>query len=160
MRNAEWSGELVVFAQRTDARIELEAWQRHATQFFGARVGLTEEKPYPAASVSERFDHEEATVVIAPDVEAPGMRRVIGRAREDGDLEAAEVADAHAGSTGLALLARRCGYVWLVESEGDDDRLALRLAAVIASVVLGPILSRDRQKLFGVRTARALLSSS
>jgi hypothetical protein len=147
MGNAEWAGELVVFAQRTDARIELDAWQRHATQFFAARVGLTEEKT-----------SGDATVVIAPDGEKPGMRRVSGRPREAADLDAAEAADIRAGSPGMSLLARRCGHVWLVESESEGDRLALLLAAILASVVLGPILSRDRQELFGVRTARAKLA--
>ena len=53
------------------------------------------------------------------------------------------------------LAERRCGSIWIVEREGPEDRTALVLAAVIASVCLGPILGDGA--LFGVRTARVML---
>ena len=60
--------------------------------------------------------------------------------------------------TGLALLARRCQAVWIVErADGEPDRLALLLSAILASVLLGPILDPARGELFGVKTARAKL---
>jgi hypothetical protein len=49
--------------------------------------------------------------------------------------------------------------VWLVETASEPDRAALLLAAILASVVLGPILSPDGRDLFGVRTARAKLEA-
>jgi hypothetical protein len=145
---------LCVFAQRSDAQLEIGQWERHAEQFFRAKVGLTVEKRYGA----DPKERDAALVVVAPEAEPPGVRFVYARPREPEDLQAAEAADIRAGSPGMGLLARRCGYVWLVAAEGDGDRLALLLAAIVASVVLGPILSRDQAKLFGVRTARAKLA--
>ena len=46
--------------------------------------------------------------------------------------------------------------MWIVECEGAQDRAALFIAAIFASVFLGPILSADGE-LFGVRTARLKL---
>ena len=54
-------------------------------------------------------------------------------------------------------MARRCQTVWLVARTDDADPLALRLAAILASVVLGPILDARGPELFGVKTARAKL---
>jgi hypothetical protein len=145
-----------VFGQRRDARFEMDAWERHAAQFFATRVGLT---------IAKRYDREGgaapvvdvARIVIAPNDGPPGTRFCFARPREGADFDVAEAADIRAGSPGLGLLARRCEYVWLVVAEGESDRVALLGAAIIASVVLGPILSPDQRELFGVRTARAKL---
>jgi hypothetical protein len=144
---------LTVFSQRPDARIELSVWKRHAEEFFGTRLGLTLDKRYP-----EGFPAiDAAPVVLSPrDGEADGVRLCYGRPRTAEDLRAAEDADMRAGNTGLGLLARRCPSVWLVATEGESDRTALLIAAIVASVVLGPILSPE-QALFGVKTARGRL---
>jgi hypothetical protein len=49
--------------------------------------------------------------------------------------------------------------VWLVSRKGDRDPLALRLASILASVLLGPILDVQSGELFGVKTARAKLDA-
>jgi hypothetical protein len=142
-----------VFAQRSDARVEAEIWTRHAAQFFDARLELAAPKVY-------RFDppDTDAALVVLSAPTVPTARRLaFGRPREDDDLRAAEEADVRAGAAGLGKLAQRCRMVWLVEAEGDADRAALLLSAILASVVLGPILSPDGGQLFGVRTARAKL---
>jgi hypothetical protein len=142
-----------VFAQRKDARVEIDLWERHASQFFEARLGLVVPKRYD-------FDApkvDAARVVLLPTGGDQGIRLCYGRPRADDDLRIAEDADTRAGSPGLGLLARRCPTVWLVETSGDSDRLSLLLAAILASVVLGPILSPDGRELFGVRTARTKL---
>jgi hypothetical protein len=87
------------------------------------------------------------------------MRTVLLRPRTDDDLALAESAEAGGG---LVLLAKRCSVVVLVLArlEGSpDDQGALLLAALIASVALGPILSPDRRHLFGARTARGKLDA-
>lgn len=142
-----------VFAQRSDARLELAVWERHAAQFFDTKLGLTAEKRYDGGYP----DCDAARVVVAPPSQSPGTRFAFARPRTDDDLAAAEEADIRAGSPGMALLARRCGMVWMVALEEADDALALRLSAIVASVVLGPILSPDQGELFGVRTAREKL---
>jgi len=136
------SGEVApirVFSQRPDARVELDAWRRNAERFFGTTLGLAE----PAAMDEARLVLEGAT------------RLVRGRTREEADLRDALAAEQRAGFTGMYDLARRCGWVWTIEREGPRDRAALLAAAVMASVLLGPILVDD--ELFGVRTARSKL---
>ena len=145
----------LVFAQRTDARIDIQAWGEHAERFFSTRIGLAEERPYPPGAPAPRS--ATARFVVAPTGAPPGIRSVAARPRDAEDLSIAADVDALAGGTGLALLARRCATVWLVSREGDADALALRLAAILAGVLLGPILDTSAFELFGVKTARAKL---
>lgn len=141
-------GFLRIFAQQAEAHLEIEAWNRHGERFFGARIGLAE--PLDGGG----------RIVIAPEGLEPGIRAARGRARNEDDLVQAERAEERAGGGGLALLARRCQTVWLVERRDPADTLALRLAAVMASVLLGPILDPTSGELFGVRTARLKLDAA
>jgi hypothetical protein len=128
-----------VFAQDVEPLVPTEAWKRAAERFFATKLEIT------------KAGANGASITIDGSV-----RRVTGRAREEADLRDALAADTRAGFTGLYDLAeRRCKTVWVVEREGDVDNAALRLAAIIASVALGPILDGDA--LFGVRTAREKL---
>lgn len=144
-----------VFAQRPDARVEAATWERHAATFFASRVGLAVPKRYGPGGFPEI---DAAMVVLAPK-DGPGSTRLLfGRPRAPVDLDVAMRADAALGSPGLYALARRCPTVWLVEPEGEGDRVALLLAAILASVVLGPIVAPGPDgDIFGVRTARAKL---
>jgi hypothetical protein len=153
---------LTVFAQRTDARIDIDIWNAQATRFFATRIGLASDKTYSAREGAPRTD--EAVFVVAPNDEPPGLRSTFARPCEPDDYALAEAADL--SGSGLALLARRCGMVWLVllekehEKDAPVDRLALRLAAIMASILLGPILDVTAGELFGVKTARAKLEAS
>jgi hypothetical protein len=141
-------GTLLVFAQRAQAHLEVEAWNQHGERFFGTRIGLAE----PV----ERGGR----IVIAPQGGEPGIRAIEGRGRNDDDLARADLAEARGAGGGLALLARRCPTVWLIERLSPTDTLALRLAAVMASVLLGPILDLATLELFGVKTARMKLDAA
>ncbi len=149
---------LMVFAQRADARLDIGALGTQAERFFATRLGLAEDKRY-APGDAPRTD--EARFVVAPVGAPPGIRAAFARPRDDADLALAVDADNRAGpgGTGLALVARRCQTVWLVSRETDPDPLALRLAAILASVLLGPILDVRVPELFGVKTARAKLEA-
>jgi hypothetical protein len=146
-----------VFAQSADTRIDIDAWNAHAVRFFATRVGIARE---PRGGSNERGPEDAAMLVVSPDGETAGLRSVIARPAEIDDYALAEAADARAGHTGLALLARRCKTVWLVSREGPSDRLALHLATIVASVLLGPILDASAGELFGIKTARAKLAKS
>jgi hypothetical protein len=139
----------VVFAQPDSVRVDIGGWDRHAARFFKTRLGLTEEAQTAEGPLG---------FVVSPEGEAPGIRLAFARRREAEDLVLAEAADA-AGS-GLALLARRCPMVWLVARESAEDRLALRLATILASVLLGPILDARVPELLGVKSARARIERS
>jgi hypothetical protein len=146
-----------VFSQRLDARIDVTEWTRYAERFVAARVGLTEDRRYEMEAPRE----DAVEVVVAPpaDPRAPsfasGTRGCWGRPRTDGDIRAAR--EAPETGAGLADLAQRCPQVWLIATLGDDDAIALRLAAILAGVMLGPILSPAGRALFGPKTARARL---
>jgi hypothetical protein len=133
-----------VFAQTPEPRVDVEAWQRQAERFFATKLEVG-----GAAAATMH-----AVTLVLPG----GARSLRGRARADRDLrEALEAESAH-GFTGLYGLAERCPTVWCIERSGPDDHVALLVAAVLASVVLGPILADG--ELFGVRTARAKLTLS
>jgi hypothetical protein len=144
-----------VFAQQRDARIDAAAWDRHARQFFEAEVKLTRPKAYgPSAPTTDG-----AHVVVTLRGREGGMRSVFLRPRTEADLAFAEEAERAAGGGGMSLLAKRCQTVALVAVLAADDEVALSLAAIVASVVLGPILSPDRPEIFGIRTARVKLTA-
>lgn len=148
------SAAYTVFVQRPDARLDVRALQQHATRFFGAKLGLTVDKSYgprvPDTDVA-RF------VLATDDGTANGTRLAFARPAGEPDHAAAEAAERTQGTSGMSLLAQRCPTVWLVLREADEDRVALTLAAILASSLLGPILSPDATELFGVRTARLKL---
>ncbi|HXX65623.1 MAG TPA: hypothetical protein VEK07_00460 [Polyangiaceae bacterium] len=162
--------ELRVFAQSADAPIDIDAWNAHAVRFFATGLGLADgpqthttplDENFPAASCpSAEVDRLTlcARLVIAPQGAPAGIRSARRRARIAADLAQADAAEARSGTSGLARLARRCGGIWLVERQGPADTLALRLAAILASLLLGPILDPDANALFGVKTARAKMA--
>jgi hypothetical protein len=138
-----------VFAQaRADRAVDIDAWNAHAERFFATRIGFAR----PPETAPFHF-------VVAPRGEAPGTVPVSVRLRDAMDLARAEEFDARAGPTGLAILARRCESVWIVECGSPSDALALRLAAILASLLLGPIMDPVAGTLFGVKTARAKLDA-
>jgi hypothetical protein len=142
------------FAQRDDATLDVDTIRRNAEQFFRTKLGLTVEKQYGPGVVPI----DAARVVVASDDSgASGTRLCYGRPTDPSDLAAAEAAERAQKTHGMALLAQRCGTVWLVVRESDDDRAALTIAAIFASTMLGPILSPDGREVFGVRTARMKL---
>lgn len=153
-------GALTVFAQRRDARLDMATMKGHAARFFAARIGLTVDKRYDDEAPSV----DAARVVLAcEDGSAAGTRLAYGCPAEPDDWTAADAAEAGAPeprTSGLAQLARRCETVWRIALEGPDDRVALTIATIFASVLLGPILATDPTgpgELFGVRTARLKL---
>jgi hypothetical protein len=143
----------VVFAQRSDARFEIKTLAQHAERFFGTTISLVVPKHY----AGHYPDVDAALVSIQPSTVPAGLRFCYGRPRSERDLDAAQAAEMRAGYTGLFDLARRCHFTWLVAVESEADRTALLCAAILASVVLGPILSPGGSEIFGVRTARMKL---
>jgi hypothetical protein len=153
----------LVFSQQPDARIDLVHWAQHASRFFDTHLALATPKRY--GEVAPRVDS--AQFVLSLPGAPPATLWALARPRESEDLALAQAAEARMSHTGLLLLAGRCPQVWLVAREpvvsppGDSpsDHEALRLAAILASVLLGPILDARAGELFGVKTARAKLGS-
>jgi hypothetical protein len=146
-----------VFAQRDDARLDVDALQRQAERFFQTKLGLTVDKRYGPAPLAQDAMR---VVLYGDDPSAAGTRLCYGRLALADDLAAAEQVEQAQGTYGLAVLAQRCRALWLVIPETEEDRVALTLAAIFASSMLGPILSpasAGPRELFGVRTARMKL---
>ena len=143
-----------VFAQTPDLRLDIEGLKQKASQFFQTKLGLTVDKRYgdpgPSADAA-RF------VIASDDATASGTRLCYGRAADGSDRAAAEAAERAIGTFGLALLAQRCKTIWFIATETEDDRVALTLAAILASAFLGPIISPGGQEILGVRSARLKL---
>jgi hypothetical protein len=148
------SATFTVFAQQPNAALDIAALKAHAARFFAAKLGLTVDKSYGA----EPPEVDAARIVLASDDGmAAGTRLCFARRTVGADLAAAEDAERVQRTHGMALLAQRCPMVWLVVRESPDDRVALTLAAILASALLGPILAPEGDELFGVRTARLKL---
>lgn len=148
------SAAFTVFAQRGDAALDVRALKIQATRFFAAKLGLTVDKTYAL----ENPETDAARIVIATDDGAvAGTRLCFGRPADIVDYDAAEAAERAQDTSGMALLARRCPTVWLVACESNEDRVALSIAAILASSMLGPILPPEGNELYGVRTARLKL---
>jgi hypothetical protein len=144
-----------VFAQQPDARVDEGAWRRNAEQFFGLRLGFLVPKKYGSR---HSMPPEDATrVILAPGSGEGTTLLAYGCPAEEDDWALADRIDATQGTTGLALLARRCPTVWRVVGSSKDDPWALKLAAVLATVMLGPIVPPSQTEIFGVRTARQKL---
>jgi hypothetical protein len=143
-----------VFSQRPDVRLDVDALARQAERFFASKLGVTVDKRYDDVVP----DADAARVVIAGgDGTSSGTRLCFGRAADSADFAAAEEAERAMGTYGLALLAQRCKTIWLLVPETEEDRAALTIAAVLASHMLGPILSPGGREIYGVRGARLKL---
>ncbi len=145
---------LLVFAQRRDARVELASWRQQAERFFDTTLGLTVSKRYETDFPAVDF----ARVVVAKSAIAGGTRSAWSRPADETDWSRAEAAERASRMGGMGALARRCKQVWLIERESDDDKTALLVAAILASVLLGPIVIGEQ--IFGVRGARERLEDS
>jgi hypothetical protein len=146
----------LVFGSAPEAHIDVATWDAQAQRFFDSRIARVSE--HDGAGVPAD-DTVMARLEITPPDGPPGRRSLAGRPRRPEDLAVAELAEQRAGGGGLVLVARRCPTVWLVTRETDDDRLALRLAMILASVLLGPVLDARTPELFGVKTARQKLEA-
>jgi len=75
-------------------------------------------------------------------------------------VSAAERAVAAIGGAGFDALIARARRIWQVGREvSGDARAPLVVAALLASVLLGPIVPPDEETIFGVKGARMRLSA-
>jgi hypothetical protein len=131
----------VVFSQSSDLCWPLVALLGNARRFFDLSVDVLEERDATLrVAVDRAGTHAHYRLTIEPST--PELQ---ARARS------AEIAGRAAG---MATLAARCPTVWRIEPEAAaPDALTLKLAGLLASVALGPVLPPDDSTLFGVRGA-------
>lgn len=139
----------LVFTQSKKNKLDVEGWRTRARSFFAADLGLAIDKVGDASALAR-----DAALVMIHGADVSGTRLLLTRETEPNDLDLARDLEAKNGGYGLALLAERCPRVWLVAIDGEKDRAALLLTAVIGSFELGPIVDPACAEIFGVRTAR------
>jgi hypothetical protein len=139
-----------VFVQRAEPRIDVVGLATNAERWFQARVVVLESDAVDAPGALPT----RARVAL----ELSGERRefrLTARLAGAADLAAAERAEARGRAGGMAALAARCPVIWELEPLAPgDERMTLTLAALAASLALGPVLPPDGSTLFGVRGAR------
>jgi hypothetical protein len=132
-----------IFSQEQAAAPPFEKLAAHASRFFSATLELREQSE---ASISVRL------VVTRPQL--TGEFRITSRVTTDDDRERARTAESRGRAGGMALLAEKCGHLWTLEATSADtasEAACLTLAAICASVALGPVLPPDGATLYGVR---------
>ena len=134
----------VVFSQERGS-LPYEKLAAHAGRFFSSTLEL----------LTQGEDSMSVRLVCARPL-LRGEFRITSRATTKDDLMSARDAEARGRAAGMAALADRCDRVWTLETAGSEvpsEAAYLTLAALCASVALGPVLPPDSSTLFGVRGA-------
>jgi hypothetical protein len=129
------------------SRVEPLRWAQQAKTFLGADVSV------------EGGSGDDMTLVIAPAGGGSGTRVGV-RSLPVGECPDVMIAANRGveaiGGAGMDVLVARTQRVWQVELV-DDRRLSLVAAALLASVLLGPIVPPDEVTIYGVKGARVRL---
>jgi len=148
-----------VLAPDRDARFATDRWSHQARRFFGCELIGHPEKRYDAGTPTD----DAGILELRREPAAPSARvriQTFPIARTPATLASAQAAAVSMGGAGFDVLVKRTQRIWQLRlaAEGPRDGVTEELvAAILASVLLGPILARDG-KLFGVKTARERLA--
>ena len=132
-----------VFSQEPGQKPPFEKLATNATRFFSATLELGEQT--------------ETTVTVRLVVSRPhltGDFRIASRGTTPDDMARARDAEARGRAGGMAALAAKCAHIWTLDPGGVEppsEAAYLTLAAICASVALGPVVPPDGATLFGVR---------
>jgi hypothetical protein len=141
----------LVFSQATELQIDAFSLVHKARRFFEAELAITEQK-YRGEGV-EAQGHIELGLTLRGRT-APIVMTALVRRTVPADLEAAARAEQAGRAGGMALLARRCPWVWaLDEAPGHLEEMHV-VCAILAATLLGPVMPPDESTLYGVRGAR------
>jgi hypothetical protein len=139
----------ILLARESPPRIEAGRWREQAKALLGINL--------------DAGDH--SRVVLADEqlrVRIAGHRDVLVSARPIGACEAerqrAWRAVAAIGGAGFDALVAAAKTVWFVAPEDGDARAALSVCAVLAMVLLAPIVPPEGDAIFGYRGARARMT--
>ncbi len=127
-----------VFSQHGQGRVDVPALAQSAARFFGTALEASAPDGVRMALASGAFVRCSVTA----------------RAATEADLDDARAAEQRGRAGGMAALAERCPWVWELDGAGASDDALWTLAAIAASVALGPVLPEDGATLVGVRGAR------
>jgi post-segregation antitoxin (ccd killing protein) len=145
-----------ILSPELEARVDSARWAHQAATFFKLELEVLTPKRYPsgAAPLADEIeiaigrageDKARVRVVTVPLDRAPEARRR--------GLEAARAI----GGAGMDALVLRAKRLWQVEACEARPEAALAIAAVLASLLLGPIVPPSGDAIFGVKGARERL---
>ncbi|WP_437574371.1 hypothetical protein [Sorangium sp. So ce887] len=142
-----------------EARIDEHRWAHQARVFFGAELAVVQKKAYPSGA-TPMVDAVEVDIARAGG--APSRVLVLTAPLDRAPLlRAAAAAGVRAiGGRGFDALLARARRAWQVREPpvaGDDARAPLVVTAVLAAVLLAPVVPPDEETIFGVKGARERL---
>jgi hypothetical protein len=142
------------------ARIDLARWAHQARTFFGAKLELAQPKRYPEGQTPS-VDAVEVELVRGATSTVTRVHVVTLPLEDVPDARVVAEEGARAiGGAGFDALVDRARRVWQIADEvpeGGDPNAPLALAAVVASVLLAPIVPPGGGTIFGVKGARTRL---
>ena len=151
-----------LLSPEADARIDAARWTHQAETFFKARLVVVPEKRYPAGTLPIA---DRVAVDLGEKGAATLTRVLVVTLPIDRAPEALAVGYAGAkaiGGAGFDAILPRTRRVWQVRAqiEGEGDaRAPLAVAAVLASLLLAPIVPPEGGAIFGVKGARERLGA-
>jgi hypothetical protein len=144
------------------ARVDIALLANKARTFFATALEIDPVKAYPEGKTPEAD-------VVYIDIHPLGKRDVVStrvlvvtwplqwnpQIRHVGDAAAMAI-----GGAGMDALVARAKRIWQVSNQierGEDRHAPLRVAAILASVLLGPIVPPEGNTIYGVKGARERL---
>ncbi|WP_437596604.1 hypothetical protein WMF28_28960 [Sorangium sp. So ce590] len=142
-----------------EARIDEHRWAHQARVFFGAELAVVQKKAYPSGA-TPMVDAVEVDIARAGG--APSRVLVLTAPLDRAPLlRTAAAAGVRAiGGRGFDALLARARRAWQVREPpvaGDDARAPLVVTAVLAAVLLAPVVPPGEETIFGVKGARERL---
>ena len=149
-----------LFSPEAEARADTVRWAHHARTFFSLELTVTPTKLYPTGAFPLA---DLCEVAVGRAGAAPARVHVVtvpidrsAGARAAG--LAAALAPYGAGFDALVMRAKRLWQIAETPLADGDARAPLVVAAVLAAVLLAPILPPREVAIFGVKTARERLA--
>lgn len=151
-----------LFSPDPAARIDIALLAHKARTFFATAFEMDPVKAYPDGKTPE-------TDVVHIDIHPLGKRDVVPTRvlvvtwplERDPQIRQVGDAAAHAiGGAGMDVLVARAKRIWQISKDvtrGEDKNAPLRVAAIFASVLLGPIVPPEGNTIYGVKGARERL---
>lgn len=148
-----------------EARIDEHRWAHQARVFFGAELTLVQKKAYPSGTtpMADAVEVDIARVSSSSSTPRATSRVLVLTVPLDRAplVRAAAAAGVRAiGGAGFDALLARARRAWQVREPkvaGDDARAPLVVTAVLAAVLLAPVVPPGEETIFGVKGARERL---
>jgi hypothetical protein len=151
-------GAWCLFSPELAARADLPRWRQQAATFFDADLAAVQTLSDPVLPSAAALELDVTSLRGG----GPTRVRVVTVALDEAPalLAHAELAVAAIGGAGFDALLRRARRLWQVQARpvgGGDPRAPLVVTAVLASVLLAPVVPPGERTAFGVRGARVRL---